>query len=116
VGKADREIPEGRQQSAVIPLLWRAQEQAGGWVPQKAIEAWPKSSTWRNPRTEIAMFYTMLQLAGGRRRYPGVGTTPCMLRGAEDPKVCEDQSITNRGSFRLTAIYLGKKSNVLAHV
>ena len=30
--------PEGRQQSAVIPLLWRAQEQAGGWLPQKAIE------------------------------------------------------------------------------
>ena len=30
--------PEGRQQSAVIPILWRAQEQAGGWTPQKAIE------------------------------------------------------------------------------
>ena len=31
--------PPGRQQSAVIPLLWRAQQQAGGWLPQKAIEA-----------------------------------------------------------------------------
>ena len=30
--------PAGRQASAVIPLLWRAQEQAGGWLPQKAIE------------------------------------------------------------------------------
>src|SRR5262249_58972291 len=28
--------PEGRQQSAVIPLLWRAQEQVGGWLPPKA--------------------------------------------------------------------------------
>jgi NADH-quinone oxidoreductase subunit E len=34
---AKREIakyPDGRQASAVIPLLWRAQEQAGGWLPQ----------------------------------------------------------------------------------
>ena len=30
--------PDGRQASAVIPVLWRAQEQAGGWLPQKAIE------------------------------------------------------------------------------
>ena len=30
--------PEGRQASAVIPILWRAQEQSGGWLPQKAIE------------------------------------------------------------------------------
>ena len=30
--------PPGRQHSAVIPLLWRAQEQSGGWLPQKAIE------------------------------------------------------------------------------
>ena len=29
--------PEGRQASAIIPILWRAQEQAGGWLPQKAI-------------------------------------------------------------------------------
>jgi len=31
--------PPGRQQSAVIPILWRAQQQAGGWLPQKAMEA-----------------------------------------------------------------------------
>ena len=36
-GQIDR-YPEGRQASAIIPLLWRAQEQAGGWLPQKAIE------------------------------------------------------------------------------
>src|SRR5258708_38921206 len=29
--------PEGRQASAVIPLLWRAQEQAGGWLPPMAV-------------------------------------------------------------------------------
>ncbi len=32
-------FPEGRQWSAVIPLLWRAQEQAGGWLPEPAIRA-----------------------------------------------------------------------------
>ena len=31
--------PEGRQQSAVIPLLWRAQEQHYGWLPEAAIRA-----------------------------------------------------------------------------
>ena len=55
--------PEGRQASAVIPLLWRAQEQAGGWVPQKAIEhvadllAMPKIRA-----LEVATFYTMYNL------------------------------------------------------
>ena len=29
--------PEGKQASAIIPLLWRAQEQAGGWLPEPAI-------------------------------------------------------------------------------
>ena len=29
--------PEGRQASAIIPLLWRAQEQSGGWLPEAAI-------------------------------------------------------------------------------
>ncbi|MGH6677170.1 MAG: NAD(P)H-dependent oxidoreductase subunit E, partial [Xanthobacteraceae bacterium] len=33
------QYPPGRQQSAVIPILWRAQEQCCGWLPQKAIEA-----------------------------------------------------------------------------
>ena len=38
---ADQQIakyPEGRQASAVIPLLWKAQEQHDGWVPRAAIE------------------------------------------------------------------------------
>src|SRR5262249_62184236 len=34
-----KKYPEGRQQSAVISLLWRAQEQSGGWLPQQAVEA-----------------------------------------------------------------------------
>jgi NADH-quinone oxidoreductase subunit E len=85
--------PEGRQQSAVIPLLWRAQEQAGGWVSQKAIEAVAEILDMAKIRVlEIATFYTMFQLSPvGRKAHVQVcGTTPCMLRGAEAiRKVCE---------------------------
>jgi len=84
--------PEGRQQSAVIPLLWRAQEQAGGWLPRKAIEyvadlvALPKIRA-----LEVATFYTMFQLSPvGRKAHVQVcGTTPCLLRGADElVKLC----------------------------
>jgi NADH-quinone oxidoreductase subunit E len=85
--------PEGRQQSAVIPLLWRAQEQCGGWLPQKAIEAVAHILGIANIRVlEIATFYTMFQLSPvGRKAHVQVcGTTPCMLRGAQEiRKVCE---------------------------
>jgi len=85
--------PEGRQASAVIPLLWRAQEQAGGWLPQKAIETVGYMLDMANIRVlEIATFYTMFQLSPiGRKAHIQVcGTTPCMLRGAEEiKKVCQ---------------------------
>jgi NADH-quinone oxidoreductase subunit E len=85
--------PSGRQASAVIPLLWRAQEQCGGWLPQKAIEAVAYILDMANIRAlEIATFYTMFQLSPvGRKAHVQVcGTTPCMLRGAEDiKKVCQ---------------------------
>ena len=85
--------PEGRQASAVIPLLWRAQEQAGGWLSQKAIEVVGQMLDMAKIRVlEVATFYTMFQLSPvGRKAHVQVcGTTPCMLRGAEEiRKVCE---------------------------
>jgi NADH-quinone oxidoreductase subunit E len=80
--------PEGRQASAVIPLLWRAQEQAGGWVPQKAIEHVAGILGMAQIRVmEVATFYTMFNLEPvGRYHVQLCGTTPCMLRGAEDLK------------------------------
>jgi NADH-quinone oxidoreductase subunit E len=76
--------PEGRQQSAVIPLLWRAQEQAGGWLPQKAIEHVAEVLSMAKIRVlEVATFYTMFNLAPvGKFHVQMCGTTPCMLRGA----------------------------------
>ena len=77
--------PEGRQQSAVIPLLWRAQEQADGWLTQKAIEHVASVLGMANIRVlEVATFYTMFNLAPvGKFHVQMCGTTPCRLRGAD---------------------------------
>jgi len=87
--------PEGRQQSAVIPLLWRAQEQAGGWTSQKAIEYIADLLGMAYIRVlEVATFYTMFQLSPvGRKAHVQVcGTTPCMLRGSDELfKVCRNR-------------------------
>jgi NADH-quinone oxidoreductase subunit E len=99
--------PEGRQQSAVIPILWRAQEQCGGWLPQKAIEATADLLGMAKIRVlEIATFYTMFNLAPvGRFHVQLCGTTPCMLRGSEElKKVCrrmigEENHVTADGAF-----------------
>jgi NADH-quinone oxidoreductase subunit E len=85
--------PEGREASAVIPILWRAQEQSGGWLPQKAVECVAEMLGLAPIRAlEVATFYTMFQLAPvGRKAHVQLcGTTPCMLRGADALKrVCE---------------------------
>src|SRR5438105_7741253 len=80
-GQEIAKYPEGRQASAVIPLLWRAQEQAGGWVPQKAIEHVAEVLHLPYIRVlEIATFYTMFQLEPvGRWFIQLCGTTPCQL-------------------------------------
>jgi NADH-quinone oxidoreductase subunit E len=78
--------PPGKQASAVIPLLWRAQEQHGGWLPEPALRLVADMLGMAYIRVYgIATFYTMFQLAPvGRKAHVWVcGTTPCMLRGAE---------------------------------
>ena len=81
-----RKFPDGRQASAVIPLLWRAQEQEG-WVTKAAIESVAAMLGMPTIRVlEVATFYTMFHLEPvGRVAHVQVcGTTPCMLRGAGD--------------------------------
>src|SRR5262247_1776317 len=86
-GQIDR-YPEGRQASAIISLLWRAQEQAGGWLPQKAIEHVADLLGMPKIRAlEVATFYTMFNLEPvGKFHVQLCGTTPCVLRGAEEIK------------------------------
>ena len=86
--------PEGRQQSAIIPVLWRAQEQAGGWLPQKAIEHVADLLGMPKIRAlEVATFYTMFNLEPvGKFHVQLCGTTPCLLRGAGKLlKLCHDR-------------------------
>lgn len=86
--------PEGRQASAVIPLLMRAQEQEG-WVTQPAIEYIADLLSMPYIRVlEVATFYTQFQLqpVGKKAHIQVCGTTPCQLRGAEDLiKVCKNK-------------------------
>lgn len=86
--------PEGRQASAVIPLLWRAQEQEG-WLSQRAIETVGEMLGLAYIRVlEVATFYFMFQLApvGSVAHVQICGTTTCMICGAEDlMAVCKDK-------------------------
>jgi NADH-quinone oxidoreductase subunit E len=80
-----KKYPAGRQQSAVIPLLMRAQEQ-DGWVTRSAIEHVADMLDMPYIRVlEVATFYTQFQLkpVGTRAHVQVCGTTPCMLRGSE---------------------------------
>ena len=55
--------PEGRQASAVIAILWRAQEQNEGWVSEAAIRVVADMLGMPYIRVlEVATFYTMFQL------------------------------------------------------
>jgi NADH-quinone oxidoreductase subunit E len=99
--------PEGRQQSAIIPLLWRAQDQAGGWLPEAAIRHVAEFLGMAHIRAlEVATFYTMFNLEPvGKFHVQLCGTTPCRLRGADDlERVCrkrigEQGEVTKDGKF-----------------
>jgi NADH-quinone oxidoreductase subunit E len=78
--------PEGRQASAIIPLLWRAQEQEG-WLTRPAIEHVADMLGMAYIRAlEVATFYFMFQLqpVGSIAHIQICGTTTCMICGAEE--------------------------------
>lgn len=87
-------FPEGRQASAIIPMLWRAQEQEG-WLTRPAIEHVANMLGMPFIRAlEVATFYFMFQLQPvGRIAHLQIcGTTSCMICGAEDLiAVCRDK-------------------------
>jgi NADH-quinone oxidoreductase subunit E len=99
--------PHGRQESAILALLWRAQAQAGGWLPEAAIRYVADLLGMAHIRAlEVATFYTMFNLEPvGCYHVQLCGTTPCMLRGAEDlkavlrEKVGDDHHVSDDGKF-----------------
>ena len=86
--------PQGRQASAIIPLLWRAQEQEG-WLTRPAIEYVADMLGMAYIRAlEVATFYFMFQLqpVGSVAHVQVCGTLSCMICGAEDLiKVCQEK-------------------------
>lgn len=93
--KADwhiKKYPEGRQKSAVMPLLDLAQRQVGaetatqGWLPLPVMEYVAAYLDMPIIRVlEVATFYTMYNLEPvGKFHVQVCGTTPCMLRGSDD--------------------------------
>jgi NADH-quinone oxidoreductase subunit E len=99
--------PPGRQASAIISLLWRAQEQSDGWLPEAAIRHVAEFLGMAHIRAlEVATFYTMFNLTPvGKVHVQLCGTTPCRLRGADDLEhVCrkrmgEQMEVTADGKF-----------------
>ena len=83
-----RKYPPGRQASAIIPLLMRAQEQAG-WLSRPAVEYVAGLLEIAEIRAyEVATFYFMfhLQPIGSAAHIQVCGTTTCMICGADDLK------------------------------
>jgi NADH-quinone oxidoreductase subunit E len=110
--------PEGRQASAVMPLLDLAQRQVGaetntqGWLPVPVIEFVAAEIGMPYMRAyEVATFYTMYNLVPvGRYHVQVCGTTPCMLRGSDDVlAACKNKGLvkgktTPDGLFTLTEV------------
>jgi len=78
--------PEGKQQSAVMPLLDIAQRQNGGHVTREIIEYIADYLDMAPIKVEeVATFYTMYNHKPvGKHHVQVCGTTPCWLRGADD--------------------------------
>src|SRR4051812_26239558 len=110
--------PEGRQMSAVIPLLDLAQRQVGaetktqGWLPLPVQEFVARELDMAPIRVlEVATFYTMFNMEPvGRFHVQVCGTTPCMLHGSDDVfKACELRGLrkgytSDDGLFTLTEV------------
>ncbi len=110
--------PEGRQQSAVMPLLDLAQRQVGaetrtqGWLPVPVIEFVANQLGMPFMRAyEVVSFYTMYNMAPvGRYHVQVCGTTPCLLRGSDDVMAaCKQRGLakgktTPDGLFTLTEV------------
>jgi len=107
IDKLMARYPEDRKASAIIPMLWRAQEQ-DGWISEACIRWTAERCGLTYVRVyEIVTFYTMFHLAPvGRTHVQVCGTTPCMLRGAGDLiEICKSRiaktqkKVTEDGQF-----------------
>ena len=95
-----KKYPDGRQSSAVMPLLDIAQRQNGGWISKEAIEtiastlSMPVIKVW-----EVATFYSMYNLEPvGKHLIQVCRTTSCWLRGSDEVfEACKKHANVNVG-------------------
>lgn len=108
-----KRYPTDRKASAVLPLLDLAQRQNDGWLSQSAIAEVANLLEIPEIRVfEVASFYTMFNLEPiGKYHIQVCGTTPCMLRGAEEIiQACKDKlnislgKTTEDGLFTLSEV------------
>jgi NADH-quinone oxidoreductase subunit E len=108
-----KKYPQGRQASAVLPLLDLAQRQNNGWLSPETIETVANFLGMPAIRVyEVASFYSMYNLKPvGTYHVQVCGTTPCMLCGAEEIlKTCQDEldiskgETTSDGMFTLSEV------------
>ena len=105
--------PAGRQASAIMPLLWLAQQQmaaatGSAWLPVPVIEYVAAQIGMPYMRAyEVATFYTMYNLTPvGRFHVQVCGTTPCMLRGSGDLlRACHDRGLTGHGGTTADGLF-----------
>ena len=111
--------PEGKQASAVMPLLYLAQAQmkrqtGSAWLPKAAMDVVAERLSMAPIRVyEVASFYFMFNLKPiGRIHLQVCGTTPCMLRGSDEvARACRDATgikaygqTSEDGMFTLTEV------------
>ena len=92
--KIIKNYPEGKQQSAVMSLLYLVQKQNNNWIPLVAMKYIAKFLSMPYIKVyEVATFYTMYNLSPvGKYFFQICTTTPCMIRGAYDiVKACKEK-------------------------
>ena len=95
-----KKYPKDRQRSALIPALWIAQKDAGGWIPEAALREIGDMLGMAYIRVyEVVTFYTMFNMEPvGEHHIQLCGTTPCWLRGSDDLIAVLERRIGPRGS------------------
>ena len=94
--------PKGKQQSAVMSLLYIAQKQHDNWIPLSAMKYIGKLLEMPYIKVyEVATFYTMYNLSPVGKHFVQVcTTTPCMIRGANKiVEACKEKISENENEF-----------------
>tara|TARA_B100000686_G_scaffold228094_1_gene235446 strand:- start:192 stop:800 length:609 start_codon:yes stop_codon:yes gene_type:complete len=105
LNKAEKIIsnyPKGKQQSAVMALLYIAQRQNDNWIPLSAMKHIANMLDMPYIKVyEVATFYTMYNLAPvGEYFFQVCTTTPCMLRGAYNlVEICKKKISKNESKI-----------------